>query len=285
MSPIQPTAVVKPRPAILRALGRHEPPTTITVDGRTYHRVEVLKHDSWAATAIYTDDGEPVICKFNRTQSICGIPMRWLGRRLAAREKRFLRRLADLPHVPAVLGAVFVDGKPLLHAAARRYLPGHPLTSGERVAETFFPELRHLLETMHHRGMAYVDLHKRENILVGEDGRPYLIDFQISCDATRPWFRWLPGRRRLLGILCDSDLYHLEKHILRHRPDQSATETAIAQRRPWWIRAHRLIARPFRELRRRGLVLVGVRTGRGYAMTEHFAEDAIRREAARKRTA
>lgn len=277
--------VAKPRPAVLRALGRHEPPAAITIAGQVYHQVEVLKHDSWAATAIYTGDDGRIICKFNRTQSIFGIPMRWLGRRLAAREKRFLTRLADLPNVPAVLGAVTADGKWLPHAAARRYLPGHPLTSGERVSETFFPELRFVLETMHKRGMAYIDLHKRENILVGENGRPYLIDFQISFDATRPWFRWLPGRRRLLGILCGSDLYHLEKHVIRHQPNQSDTEATIAKHRPWWIRAHRLIARPFRELRRRALVMVGVRTGRGHAMTEHFAEDAIRREATMKRAA
>lgn len=285
MPSVLPIATVKPRPAVLRALGRHEPPVQITVAERCYHLVEVLKHDSWAATAIYDGHDGRIICKFNRVQSIFGIPMRWLGRRLAAREKRFLTRLADVPNIPAVLGQVEAEGKQLPNAAARRYLPGHPLTSGEHVQDEFFPELRFILTTMHQRGMAYVDLHKRENILVGENGRPYLIDFQISFDATRPLFRWLPGCRIVLGILCGSDLYHLEKHVIRHRPDQRGSEAEIAQHRPWWIRAHRLVAQPFRTLRRRFLVTVGVRTGRGYALTEHFAEDAIRREAAVKRAA
>ncbi|MFM8951864.1 MAG: hypothetical protein ACKOOF_02200 [Planctomycetaceae bacterium] len=72
--------------------------------------------------------------------------------------------------------------------------------------------------------MAHVDLHKRENILVDDDGRPHLIDFQISFA--------LPRSNRLAARLCGGlmrllqrcDDYHLFKHRLRHRPDQiSAT--------------------------------------------------------------
>lgn len=276
---------VKARPPVLRALGRAEPPERIVVDGWPYTQVEVLKHDSWAATAIYECRGVRIICKFNRVQSIFGLPMRWLGRRLAEREKRFLNRLGDLPHVPRVLGKVEAEGRVLPNAAARRYIDGHPLTTGERVNEQFFPKLRQVLETMHRRGMAYVDLHKRENILVGDDGQPYLIDFQISFDATQPPLRWLPGIAIILGVLCRSDLYHLAKHVARHRPDATGSEAEIAKLRPWWIRAHRLVARPFRELRRKLLVLVGVRSGRGHAVSEQFAEDAVRREAAVRRAA
>ena len=43
----------KPRPALFRALGNHEPPPSVEVDAQTYQLVEVFKHDSWAATAIY----------------------------------------------------------------------------------------------------------------------------------------------------------------------------------------------------------------------------------------
>ena len=284
-SPALRPSPVRPRPAVFRALGRTEPPADVIVDGRVYRQVELLKHDSWAATAIYAAGPDRIICKFNRTQRILALPMRWLGRRLADREVRFLRRMADMPNVPPALGPVAADGRILANAAARRYLPGHPLSAGERVSDSFFPELRAVLVTMHKRGMAYVDLHKRENVLVGDDGRPYLIDFQISYDATRPLIRWIPGRRWVLSLLARSDLYHLEKHIARHRPDQGGTEAELASRRPWWIRGHRLVARPFRELRRRLLVLLGIRSGRGHAVSEVFAEDAVRREAATLRRA
>jgi hypothetical protein len=46
-------AAARPRPAPFRALGAADPPATITLDGETFRRVEILKHDSWAATAVY----------------------------------------------------------------------------------------------------------------------------------------------------------------------------------------------------------------------------------------
>ena len=46
-------AAARPRPATFRALGAADPPATITLDGETFRRIEILKHDSWAATAVY----------------------------------------------------------------------------------------------------------------------------------------------------------------------------------------------------------------------------------------
>jgi hypothetical protein len=77
-------------------------------------------------------------------------------------------------------------------------------------------------------------------------------------------------------VLCRSDLYHLAKHVQRHRPDQRLP--GLASSRPWWIEAHRSVAAPFRELRRRLLVALRVRSGLGRAATEHAPEDAVRRE-------
>jgi hypothetical protein len=268
---------VRPRPPIFRALGADEPPAEVIIDGRTFARIEIFKHDSWAATALYSDDrGKRVVCKFNRSQPAIGIGLIWLGRRLAHRENRALERLRDLPNVPLPCGRVRVNGRDVPTAAARVFVPGHPLAAGEHVCDDFFPELLDLLAVMHRRGIAYVDLHKRENILVGDDGRPYLIDFQISFDATHPRVRWLPGIRGVFEMLCRSDLYHLAKHVKRHRPDQSLP--GLTDLRPWWIDAHRAAAAPFRELRRRLLVAVKVRSGKGRAVTEHAPEDAVRRE-------
>jgi hypothetical protein len=261
----------RPRPPVLRALGPADPPLGVTVGGRSYARYEILKHDSWAATAIYAGPAGRIVCKFNRTQPVCGLDMAWLGRRLAARERRALERLADLPNVPDSLGDVVVNGAVLPNAVARRYVPGHPLREREHVRPDFFPTLRGLLAEMHRRGIAYVDLHKRENVIVGDDGRPYLIDFQIGLDVTHPRAAWLPGMAYLFDVLCQSDLYHLQKHVAHHAPG-----TVPAVERPWWITAHRAVAVPFRQLRRRLLVAAKVRTGAGRVETEQFAEDAVR---------
>ncbi len=200
--------------------------------------------------------------------------MKWLGRRLARREIRILQRLADVPNVPRWSGFVCVDGRPLTHAVAHEFIPGHPLGKREQVPDNFFSLLRETLGEMHRRGMAYVDLHKRENILVGDDGQPYLFDFQISHAPTdsllgRSWLTQV-----ILRMLQRSDLYHIEKHVLHCRPDQCGFQKAeLVAQRPWWIRLHRSIAVPFRSLRRRLLVLLGIRTGRGRVETEHEPED------------
>jgi hypothetical protein len=267
--------VARPRPPLFRALGPVEPPAEVVVDGRPYHRTETFKHDSWAATALYAGSSGRIVCKFNRVQSVLGVPMSWLGRRLAEREHRALSRLADLPQIPTPLGPVYAGGVRLRNAVARAYVAGHPLGKDERVAPTFFPALRRALREMHVRGIAYVDLHKRENVIVGDDGRPYLVDFQISFDVTHPRLRWLPGIRAAFDQLCAGDMYHLEKHV-RHADPHGYQVPEI----PAWLRIHRLFAVPFRQLRRRLLVARGIRTGRGAVATEVFAEDAVRRESA-----
>ena len=105
-------------------------------------------------------------------------------------------------------------------------------------------------------------------------GEPCLIDFQISV----AWPRWLPAGP-LFAFLRGGDEYHLMKHWSRSRPDQCGfDEAALRKQIPWPIRAHRLVARPFRELRRRLLVKLGVRTGKGRVETELFAEHALRQE-------
>ena len=268
----------RPRPPLFRALGADDPPAEVTVGDRTYSRSEIYKHDSWAATAVYADDsGERIVCKFNRVKSVCGIPMAWLGRRLAAREAAALTRLSDLPLFPRALGPVFAGGRRQWNAVARSYIAGHPLGASERVGSRFFAELRASLLAMHARGIAYVDLHKRENVIVGDDGRPYLVDFQICFDAASPRARNLPGARWAFERFCDADLYHLGKHVLRSDPHASVASPPI----PGWLRLHRTVAVPFRQLRRRLLVAAGIRKGRGRAVTEVFAEDAVRRESAR----
>lgn len=274
-----PGKAVRPRPRLFRALGHDEPPDRIEIDGTGYRRLKIFKHDSYAATALYAGPAEKIVCKFNRQESILGVPMKWLGRILARREAGVLLSLADLPGIPRACGEVRSGNMPLPHAAAHAYIEGHPLGRHERVGDDFFPQARAILSSIHRRNIAYVDLHKRENIIVGDDGRPWLIDFQIHFALPG----WWPGNslpvRALLRILQRSDDYHLLKHVIRLRPDTlSPAERDIDRLRPWWIRGWRCLSIPFQYLRRRLLVAVGVRSGRGRAETEHNPEEAVRLE-------
>ena len=267
----------KPRPALFRALGITDPPAVIQVGERTFHRVEIYKHDSWAATALYQCGGEKIVCKFNRRQRVFLMPMGWLGRWLARRETRFYRTLDDLDCVPKCCAPIRVDGKIMAHAAGHAFVEGRPLKADDRLPTRFFDDLRANLRKIHARGIAYMDLHKRENIILGNDGRGHFVDFQVSF-AVSPR-SWLLPARWLLGMFQDGDNYHLAKHELRHSREGAADrEKLLDQTRPAWIRVHRFFAQPLRALRRRLLVALGIRKGDGRAQSEHFTEDGLRAE-------
>ena len=269
---------VRKRPAVLRALGDRDPPARVTVAGEIITLDRIVKHDSWAATAIYRDGaGRSIICKFNRVQPLFVVPLSWVGRTLARREAGFLRQLADVELVPKDLGDVTADGRRLPNAIARTYIDGEVLLLTEKVTPKFFDELRDLLRAIHAHDIAYVDLHKRENVIVGRDGRPYLIDFQVCFGLSRRW----PGNGRLarfaLKRLQEIDDYHVNKHHARCLPETlTSEEHARYLEPPPWIRTHRKIGVPLRTLRRRLLVLLGVRREGGSATSELEPEEAYR---------
>lgn len=265
----------KQRPPLLRALGRRDPPETIDVAGETFHHVRTFKHDSWAATALYQRDKRLIVCKFNREQSVFGLPARWVGWLLARRERNLLIELNEVPNVPNHSGIVTVAGRVLPTAVTHEYIAGQPLSWHTRVNDAFFPKLRETVLALHQRNIAYVDLHKLENVIVDEHGAPHLIDFQICMKSRRIW-----PLSVVLDILQKSDLYHLDKHELRIGPKRADADTSrsIENLRPWWIRLHRFVAVPVRTARRRLLVAIGVRRPGGRASSEQFVEEGLSRK-------
>lgn len=270
----------RPRPALFRALGKEEPPIEINIGGHLYQLAEVYKHDSWAATALYSGPGGLVISKFNRQQRIGFISMRWLGYWLARHEATLLSRLQHLRHIPRLLGPVYIHGRLASHAVARSFIPGHPMRAREPLPQAFFDQLQATLQVVHQLQIAYMDLHKRENIIVGDDGQPYLIDFQVSYLLPTGWWAKLTPLPWLLSLMQQSDNYHCTKHRVKHtNVDAQSARSQVKKARPFWITMHRWIAVPFRELRRRLLVLFGIRKGKGRVESEAFAEDGLRNAA------
>ncbi|MEO1236805.1 MAG: hypothetical protein AAFX76_08465 [Planctomycetota bacterium] len=267
-------AVVRPRPAWLRALGRDDPPAEVEVAGEAWHRVTVYKHDAFAATALYARVDDPehrLIAKFARRQPAFGVPMGWLGMSFHRREQRVLSRMAGVAGVPRSLGPVGVAGRIFPGAAAREYVPGRPMTIDDRPDDDYFPELERLIATFHDRRVAVVDLNKIDNLLIGDDGRPHLFDFQISlapADLPAGW-RWIDPRSWLLPGAKRADRYHLMKHRVRRRPDQlTADQLDLDRLRPVSVRLWRKLVRPMHVARRRLFVALRIRTGRGDPETE-----------------
>lgn len=234
------------------ALGRAGLPTTVVVEGIPYALERVVKHDFWAGTGFYVRpedvaaDRLPrrVVVKINRRTSLLGFPLWPIGRWLCGRERRAYVALADLPNVPRLLeGDATSTG--LIHA----YIDGAPLRRGVEIPDAFFDELLAAIDAMRARGFAYVDTNKPSNVLLGDDGRPYLFDFQISFNAARLWPA--PFGRMLLRQFHRGDVYHVLKLKRRFRPDQltDADREVLARGRPGQ-RVHRTIAAPYFAVRR-----------------------------------
>ncbi|MCC6239615.1 MAG: hypothetical protein IT448_04885 [Phycisphaerales bacterium] len=231
--------------ASLRALGADDLPDIIDLAGQRWHHRITVKHDFFAATGFYrSEDGQLCVVKINRVTDFLGLPLQWLGKILCSREVRCYQALHDVPNIPAFLGRVGTTG--FMHA----FIPGQPLARGMSVPDAFFPELETLLDTLRNRGIAYVDTNKPENILLGDDGRPYLIDFQINFALHDFGNHFLS--RWWLNRMHESDLYHLYKHKRRLRPDQLQPDEALRlEQRGFLIRLHRFLTRPYFHLRRR----------------------------------
>jgi hypothetical protein len=228
----------------MRALGRENLPARLEFSGRTLRWLATVKHDFWAATGFYEDDaGDRAVLKIYRTTRFAGAPLRWLGRWQCGREVAFYRHLTGLACVPALLDRISDT------AYLRRFVAGHPLSREHAVPEEFWPRLDGAMREVHGRGVAYVDSNKPENILVGDDGYPYLIDFQIA-------WRCGPGGGYALGRwwlarLQREDLYHVLKHKRRFaRESMTPIELASVRQRSFLIRAHRAINTPYRIVRR-----------------------------------
>jgi RIO-like serine/threonine protein kinase len=67
---------------------------------------------------------------------------------------------------------------------------------------------------VHARRVCHNDLHKEQNVLVGDDGRPYLLDFQLASIH--------PDDGRTFSTRAREDLRHVEKHRRRYTRDGRA---------------------------------------------------------------
>lgn len=229
----------------MRALGKRDLPSSFEIGGTRYRHEQTIKHDFWAVTGFYLSDaGLRVVLKVSRTEEFAGVPLVWIGKWLCRREMRFYSRLSDLPNIPPLLGQVGSTG--FVHG----FVEGKPLSKDRPVPDGFFKQLFDLLDELHRRNIAYVDTNKPENILLGDDGRPHLIDFQISYDLHELGSNWL--NRRLLRQLQKEDGYHILKHKKKLRRDEmTPEELELAGRKSWLIRSHRFITKPYFLLRRR----------------------------------
>ncbi|HEY7675462.1 MAG TPA: hypothetical protein VIG69_00210 [Candidatus Methylomirabilis sp.] len=224
-------------------------PQVLHLADGSYHFVRVLKADMFSINTLYSHQGKPYVMKRFRVRVFGGMLLFPLAMLVARREHRVYRQLQELPGVPRL--GPRVGRAAFLH----EYIPGITLRATPKkgaIHDEFFPRLREIIDALHRRRIFYWDLAKSDNIIVGEDGKPYLIDFQV-CVRFPPADSFLG---RLLNPLFErcrqEDLYHFCKLKRKWRGDQlTGDELARARRTKfgafWW----RWMSRPYLRIKRK----------------------------------
>ncbi len=137
-----------------------------------------------------------------------------VGRFLIWREKKAYMRLRGVEGVPYYYGSY--NGLTLLTEEVQ----GKPIEEIEKrmnIHDDFFVKFDRLVDTIHKRGVAHCDLKRAGNVIMGNDGNPYIIDWSSAIFESE--FRFFPLNFIYRRFILD-DLNGVTKYRLRHNPER-----------------------------------------------------------------
>jgi RIO-like serine/threonine protein kinase len=141
-----------------------------------------------------------------------------VGRFLIWREKKAYKRLEGVSGVPAFFGSI--GGMALIIEEIQGTDIG-PVEVGKTLDEKFYTDLEDLIDRFHDRGIAHCDMKRAPNIMLGNDGNPYIIDWAASISKSE--FRFFPLNLIYKRFLQD-DLNAITKIKLKYRPESVSPE-------------------------------------------------------------
>jgi len=133
------------------------------------------------------------------------------------REAMMYRRLRGITGIPPHAFPVDRYAIAVSHIAGRN---ASQIKPGE-LTPSFFEKLRGIVDRVHERGIVLCDLRNIKNILLGDDGNPYLIDFST---AFQKGGRWNILKNGIHHIFFQDDLLGIAK-LKRERAPHLLTET------------------------------------------------------------
>ena len=135
-----------------------------------------------------------------------------IGRFLVWREAKAYRKLSGIKGVPKLYGTI--DGLALI----LEKIPGRSLgkiKKGDILPKAFFDALENTVSQFHKMGIVHCDLKKASNIILGEDGLPYIIDWGASIHKEE--FN-IPLLRLIFRRFCLDDELAIIKHKIKYAP-------------------------------------------------------------------
>ncbi|NQT20235.1 MAG: hypothetical protein HQ592_11065 [Planctomycetes bacterium] len=220
----------------------------IEIDGEVYRHHGTLKRDAFARTELVEKDGKKYLFKVSRLAIFGRLKLRRLMNGLTGHEVHVHHLLEGVHGVPKLTRRVSEN------SFLREFVEGRTLDRDPpELRPDFFDEFHDIVRNIHARGVAFVDLAKKENVVVTTEGRPFLIDFQISISLSKS--RWPPALlwNVIVRMMQRADIYHVFKHKRRCWPGSlTDEERRTLARMPWFNRVHKYVFRkPYHLIKRR----------------------------------
>lgn len=226
-------------------------PQQLFLDGKDYRVEKILKEDFYSVNVLYGSQESPLryVLKLSDFRFSLGVFLRPFASFMSWREYQIYKSVADIEGVPK-LGPrygkrgyfhAYVEGKTLFEIGKENGV----------APDGLFADLRRIIDEIHSRRIFYVDLNKLGNIIAGEDGKTYLIDYQICLPFPKSGFF---GRllNPLFKILIRDDLYHLYKHKSRFKPElMNDAEWQMSKRSKLKSIVDNLLWKNFRAIKRK----------------------------------
>ncbi len=182
-----------------------------------------------------TMDGKIVVKDFKKSDFLFRVIV---GPILIHREYGALRKLTGVDGIPQLVTKID------RYALAIQHVSGISLDQHvcKSITNEFYKELRRVIDDMHSRGIAHCDLRSRGNVMLGDDGRPYVIDFAACVflgKGLNPFIKWLFNqfvladcnavlrikKRMSADLLSDADKAELAIPLPFERPARAFGET------------------------------------------------------------
>ena len=133
----------------------------------------------------------------------------FVGRASTWRERVIYQKLQGLPGIPRFFGRID------RYALVVEYIPGQAASQVKPglVGPEFFDRLQSVVDRIHQRGIVLCDLRHTANIIVSDQGEPYLVDF---CTAFERGSWWNIIKKWLYELFHQDDLLgiaKLKKHL------------------------------------------------------------------------
>jgi hypothetical protein len=144
-----------------------------------------------------------------------------------------------LKALDGVRGVPQFRGRPDRYSVVMTYLPGDRAsrkTSRAVGNVDFIRDFQRIVNEMHERGVIHLDLKHRSNLMVGEDGRAILLDFE-SAVTTKPGGLLCRALRASLGAFDRLAVLNWQRRLCPASlsPDALATALRMRRLRRFWL--------------------------------------------------